>query len=73
MVAEALGGVDGIVIGDGDQVHAATLEQVVDFVGVVIAFAADPVQHARVHIPEWIVWTWRSQRMAVYIPGTVTD
>jgi hypothetical protein len=53
VAAQGFDGVDGIVIGDGDQVHPAAFQRLVDFEGIVIAFTANPVHdrhgtHARV-------------------------
>ena len=44
VAAQALDRADGVVIGDGDQLHAAALEGFVDLLGVAITFAANPVQ-----------------------------
>ena len=44
VAAQRFDGIDGIVIGDGDQIHAALFQERVDLMGVVIAFPADPVE-----------------------------
>src|SRR3979490_45095 len=46
--AQSFGGIHGIMIGYCDQVHAAPLERLIDGLRVVIAFAADVLEHRNI-------------------------
>lgn len=43
--AQAFGGVDRVVVGHRHQIHAAPLEQLIDFAGIVVTFLAEPPGH----------------------------
>jgi hypothetical protein len=44
VVPERLGAIDGIVVRDGDKVHAPLLQGAVSRLGIVVAFPANPLQ-----------------------------
>ncbi len=41
MLAQLFGAFDGVVIGEGEEIHAATVQQGIDVVGIAITFAAE--------------------------------
>ena len=41
MLTQLFGACDGIVIGEGEEIHAASLQQGIDVVGIAITFAAE--------------------------------
>jgi hypothetical protein len=45
MMAEGFGGVNRIVVGDGDQVHSTLFQDLINGFGIVVIFPADPVQY----------------------------
>ncbi len=44
VAAQSLGGADGIVVGERDQIHAFALENGVDFPRIVVRFTANALQ-----------------------------
>ena len=44
MTPQVLGGIDGVMVGHGDDGHAQVLEPVIDFRGVVVGFPAHAAQ-----------------------------
>ena len=44
MAAQRFGGVDGVVIGHSDQIHAALLQSVIELERMAVALPADPLE-----------------------------